>query len=171
MRKYTITYTNLVLNTLLDLSKRRNRTTIDEKDISVFEKTLKKISKDNNIDLDIEYQTDSTLFEEKISKYAHMEESKDLGVTYTLYPWIGSDELEKELQFSIFVSMEPVYRVTRDCLRFSRDTLTENRLNQLTYKVNRYYLDSLESYIAELDDKKQEAKKQIQKIKTNFKIR
>lgn len=171
MRKYTITYTNLVLNTLLDLSKRKNRTTIDEKDISVFEKTLKKISKDNNIDLDIEYQTDSTLFEEKISKYAHMEESKDLGVTYTLYPWIGSDELEKELQFSIFVSMEPVYRVTRDSLRFSRDTLTENRLNQLTYKVNRYYLDSLESYIAELDDKKQEAKKQIQKIKTNFKIR
>lgn len=171
MRKYTITYTNLVLNTLLDLSKRKNRTTIDEKDISVFEKTLKKISKDNNIDLDIEYQTDSTLFEEKISKYAHMEESKDLGVTYTLYPWIGSDELEKELQFSIFVNMEPVYRVTRDSLRFSRDTLTENRLNQLTYKVNRYYLDSLESYIAELDDKKQEAKKQIQKIKTNFKIR
>lgn len=171
MRKYTITYTNLVLNTLLDLSKRRNRTTIDEKDISVFEKTLKKISKDNNIDLDIEYQTDGTLFEEKISKYAHMEESKDLGVTYTLYPWIDSDELEKELQFSIFVSMEPVYRVTRDSLRFSRDTLTENRLNQLTYKVNHYYLASLESYIAELDDKKQEAKKQIQKIKTNFKIR
>ena len=100
-----------------------------------------------------------------------MEESKDLGVTYTLYPWIDSDELEKELQFSIFVSMEPVYRVTRDSLRFSRDSLTENRLNQLTYKVNRYYLASLESYIAELDDKKQEAKKQIQKIKTNFKIR
>ena len=50
MRKYTITYTNLVLNTLLDLSKGRNRTTIDEKDISLFEKTLKKISKDNNID-------------------------------------------------------------------------------------------------------------------------
>lgn len=171
MRKYTITYTNLVLNTLLDLSKRRNRTTIDEKDISNFEKTLKKISKDNNIDLNVEYQTDGTLFEEKIGKYAHMEESKDLGVTYTLYPWIDSDELEKELQCSIFVSMEPVYRVTRDSLRFSRDTLTENRLNQLTYKINHYYLDSLESYIAELDEKKQEAKKQIQKIKTNFKIR
>lgn len=171
MRKYTINYTDLVFNTLLDVSKRKNRRTIDEKDITNFERILSEISLENDIDLNVSFSEDRETFKSRIDKYTYMKEDQKLGVTYTLYPWIDNDELEHELEYSIFVSMEPVYAVTRDKLRLARNTLEEHNLNQISEKVNNHYLQVVKSRISELEKEKEIKLKQLQKIKQNLQTR
>lgn len=161
MRKYTINYTDLVFNALLDVLKRTNRRTIDEKDISDFEKILSEISRINNIDLDIRYPSSYDDYKNIIAHYAYMYENNILNVTYTLYPWINREELEEKIRYSIFVSMEPVYGVTRERLKSSRTIDEQTQLNEISTIVNNQCLGTTKPPISKLDIKKKNRKNKI----------
>lgn len=161
MIKYTINYTDLVFNALLDVLKRTNRRTIDEKDISDFEKILSEISRINNIDLGIRYQSSYDDYKNIIAHYAYMDENNILNVTYTLYPWINSEELEEKIRYSIFVSMEPVYEVTRERLKSSRTIDEQTKLNEISTIVNNQCLGTTKPPISKLDIKKKNRKNKI----------
>lgn len=158
MKKYTINYTDLVFNALLDVLKRTNRRTIDEKDISDFEKILSEISRTNNIDLGIRYPSSYDDYKNIIAHYAYMNENNILKVTYTLYPWINSEQLEEKMRYSIFVSMEPVYEVTRERLKSSRTIDEQIQLNEISTIVNNYCLGTTKSSVSKLDIKRKTGK-------------
>lgn len=158
MKKYTINYTDLVFNALLDVLKRTNRRTIDEKDISDFEKILSEISRTNNIDLGIRYPSSYDDYKNIIAHYAYMDENNILNVTYTLYPWINSEELEEKMRYSIFVSMEPVYEVTRERLKSSRTIDEQIQLNEISAIVCNHCLSTTKSSVSKLDIKRKTGK-------------
>ena len=150
-----------MFNALLDVLKRTNRRTIDEKDISDFEKILSEISRTNNIELGIRYPSSYYDYKNIIAHYAYMDENNILNVTYTLYPWINSEELEEKIRYSIFVSMEPIYEVTREELKSSRTIDEQTQLNEISTIVNNQCLGTTKPPISKLDIKKKNRKNKI----------
>lgn len=170
MRKYEISYENLVYNTMLDVCQREKRRTIDEKDISSYLTVLSEISHDNNIDLNIKYG-EGTAFKEKMEKYFYIKEDSDLGVTYTLYPWLDLEEFTKTLENTIFVSMQPVLNVTKQKLNNVHTHFEKFKLRSITMDVDNYYMSTIREKIISLDNMKLFEEKKLQKIRSNYRFR
>ena len=138
-----------MFNALLDVLKRTNRRTIDEKDISDFEKILSEISRINNIDLGIRYPSSYDDYKNIIAHYAYMDENNILNVTYTLYPWINMEELEEFDKLKTKVLKYVLYKKRSEAeIRRKFSESSEKMLNKVIddLKESGYIDDSM--YIA-----------------------
>ena len=136
--EYIVSYSNLLLNALLDTIKRERRRTIDSTDIINYEKAVVYIAKESNINLRFNYFNDKSKFLEEIANYVWIIQ-KDNTETYTLYPWISEEELELKIKNTIFSDMSVVYDVTEELLRFKRDRRETFKLKELEKDVNYYF--------------------------------
>lgn len=170
MKQYTIRYSNLVLNTLLDTIKREGRRTIDYVDIRNYERQLKIISIRNNINLDIQLYETKEDFADNIEKCAIIRESV-FGRTYTLFPWLSTCEFERMLENTIYVKMDPILQITSKTLKFSRTVDDLNKLNKIDNFINNSYIEDTLQNIKLLKIQQEEEEKKLVKIKSNLNMR
>ena len=165
--EYIVSYSNLLLNALLDTIKRERRRTIDSTDIINYEKAVVYIAKESNINLRFNYFNDKSKFLEEIANYVWIIQ-KDNTETYTLYPWISEEELELKIKNTIFSDMSVVYDVTEELLRFKRDRRETFKLKELEKDVNYYFFKETSKNISTLEKQKENEEKKLKKIKKNI---
>lgn len=168
--KYTISYSVLLLNTILDTIKRENRRTIDGEDIINFEKELKKISKKFNLPMEFESMPNAKSFLMELEPYVFMS-NQDSDPIYTLLPWINETELENSIKDTIFTNMEVVYDVTKENLRFKRTARSVQRIRNVERQVNENFLKMTRDNITFFEQQKLSEEKKLQKIKNNIHMR
>lgn len=168
--KYTISYSNLLLNTMLDIMKRENRRTIDGEDILNFEKELQKIIKKFNLPMEFESMPNVKSFLIELEPYVFMS-NKDNDPIYTLLPWIDEKELENSIKDTIFTNMEVVYDVTKENLRFTRTARSVHRLRNVERQVNENFLKMARDNITFFEQQKRNEETKLQKIRNNTHIR
>lgn len=167
--KYTVSYSNLLLNTMLDTMKREKRRTIDGEDILNFEKEVKKIIKQYNLPIDFKSIQDSKTFIEEIKPFVYIS-NKDKDPIFTLLPWIDENELEESIQNTIFNNMDYVYNITKDSLRFKRDLRSIEGLKSIGREINSQLLKSTIEQISFYDQQKEKEACKLQKIKRNLNL-
>lgn len=168
--KYTVSYSNLLLNTMLDTMKRQNRRTIDGEDIVNFERELNSIIKQYNLPVDFKSIQDTKQFLIEIEPYVYIT-NQDSYPNFTLLPWIGEEELEKVCKNTIFENMDFVYNVTKENLRFKRDIRCVERLRNIGREVNKKLLKSTIDNISFYEQQKTIETSKLQKIKKNLNLR
>lgn len=168
--KHTVSYSDLLLNTILDTLKRENRRTIDGEDILNFEKELQKIIKKYNLPVNFKSIQDTKTFLEEIESYVFVS-NKDKDPIFTLLPWIDENELEKNLQNTIFANMDYVYSITKDSLRFKRNISSVEILKSIGREVNAQLIKSTIENINFYEQQKENETSKLQKIKKNLNLK
>ncbi len=172
MKKYKVTYSDLVLNTLLDAMKRENRYTIDTLDVMNYEKVIKEFITAYDIPMEIEGLDNRKIFLGNIEKYVQRGENVGLE-TYTLLPWITNQEFESALDDSIFSKddMDKVLAYTSRYLRFVRNYQSIAQLNNITHQVDDFFLQSTKKDIESLEKQKNKAQDRLYMIKSRLGIK
>ncbi len=163
--KYTVNYSTLLLNTLLDTIKRENRRTIDGTDIINFEKIIHNFVKPFNYSIEFDTLSNSEL--EKLKQFIHIEESANKE-TYTLLPWISEQELEESLTNTLFDDMSSIYQITEKELLLKRNRNEVFNLKEVEKKVNDNYLNSSTKTISLLEEQKIFEEAKLQKIQNTI---
>lgn len=89
MKKYYISYENLIVNCLIEINKKTGRRIIDMQDIYVYDEKIKKSSKKNNIDLTISYEMNG--LDKEFKTFISLEHNPK--PIYVMLPWIDSKDL------------------------------------------------------------------------------
>lgn len=165
MKKYTIEYKDIVLNTLLDAIKREKRYTIDTVDVMKYEKIIIGFINTYEIPMKIK-ENNRKEFVNYIEPFVFVTQLNGIE-TYTLLPWVSKSELEQSIEDTIFNKdeMEMVLAYTTQELRFSRKSIEIDNLKNVSSEVNRMFLASTISNISELEKQKNDEMVRLQKIK------
>ena len=165
MKKYKVSYSDLVLNTLLDSIKRENRYTIDAIDVMNYEKVIRGFIEAYDIPMILEDMTDKKTFLLEINKFAVREEFEGIE-SYTLLPWIEKEELESVLENSIFnkEDMDKVFYYTSRELLFKRDVATRDKLKKIGSQLNKRFYKEIKDEIASLEKQKSLAQDRLYMI-------
>ena len=165
--KYIVSYSNLLLNTMLDTIKRENRRTIDGTDIINFERVVKSIIKENGLPMEFDSINNGRKFLDEINPFIFTVE-KDGKETYTLLPWISEQDLEESISNTIFVDMGYVYDITKDELFFKRNSRSIYRLRDIEKEVNNNFLRSTQNNLVKLEKERQKELVKFERIKQNL---
>ncbi len=166
-----LSYKDLVLNTLLDSIKREGRYTIDITDIWEYEKIITAICHASKMDIVVGSVYDSESFKHQLENIAFRYElnGKD---TFTLLPWVSIDELEWEVEDTIFSKedMELVGEVTKANLNDKRSKAETYVLNKTTDHIYYHLYNKGLENIRDLDIKKTKVKYKLSKIEDRLNL-
>lgn len=165
MKKYRVSYSDLVLNTLLDSIKRENRYTIDTIDVINYEKVIRGFIEAYDIPMILEDIKSRETFVLEIDKFVVRKEFNGIE-SYTLLPWIEKEKLESTIENTIFnkEDMEKVFYYTSRELLFKRDIRTRDNLNEIGTEINKKFLESTKQDIETLEKQKNLAQDRLYMI-------
>ena len=165
--KHVVSYSELVLNTILDTMKRENRTTVDTTDIMNFENVVVEVAKENNFFIEIEDLTSRNKFNNEVNEFVCRLEDNGEQI-YSLLPWISEEELENKLKNTIFRDNSLLYNVTSTVLNDARNINDIRYLKDIENYVARLYLKETMTNISSIEKEKQNEEIKLQKIKSRL---
>lgn len=173
MKEYKFRYSDLVMNTLIEVNKKENRRVIDFEDIKNYKELIKNEALKKGAVLVFEPYTGKEecvkKLEEETNDYILITYKESNNIDYiVLYPWISEEEIKEEFRddfphsiWNIFndITSNPKIQLPK---RSSKPT---KKLGTIQYEINNKYLEIYQIKVEEAELQLDDAQKKLTKIK------
>lgn len=173
MKEYKFRYSDLIMNTLIEVNRKENRRVIDYEDLKNYKELIKSEAEKRNISLTFEpfISTEKYIktLEEETSDYILINYKESNNIDYIiLYPWISEEEIKENFRnefshnaWNIFndITSNPKVQLPK------RNSKPTRKFVAIQDEINNKYLSIYQTRVEDAEKELQEAQKKLIKIK------